>query len=184
VAKSIRILILLLCGVWVFQLACEKAEKPKSSTKLFELPDQEIENATMIFTTEGVKSTEIKAGYIAKYAAKDLTNAKNVRADFFDKKGFHTSYLTSDSAIIMEKRQKLEALGNVVVITDQGIKLETASLRWDPQSELIVTDDFVKITKPNNFVTTGYGLETDQNLKNFKIKKQVKGKFTELPEEK
>jgi len=76
----------------------------------------------------------------------------------------------------------VEALGNVVVTTEEGIKLETASLRWDPQKRKIVTDDFVKITKKKD-VITGYGLEADEELKHFVIKKSVKGKITEIPEE-
>lgn len=51
-----------------------------------------------------------------------------------------------------------------------------------PEKAKIVTDDFVTITKDQN-VITGYGLEADQQLKHFIIKKQVKGKIEELPEE-
>jgi hypothetical protein len=45
-----------------------------------------------------------------------------------------------------------------------------------------VTNDFVKITKKTD-VITGYGLETDEELKHFVIKRNVKGKITEIPEE-
>ncbi|MGB3092854.1 MAG: LPS export ABC transporter periplasmic protein LptC, partial [Candidatus Zixiibacteriota bacterium] len=76
----------------------------------------------------------------------------------------------------------VEALGNVVVTTQQGVKLTTESLRWDPQTARIVTDDFVTITKGQD-VITGYGLEADQELKHFVIKKKVKGEIKELPKE-
>jgi len=102
--------------------------------------------------------------------------------DLYDKKGNHTSVLVADSGLIRERKQKLEALGNVVVTTDEGVKLETESLRWDPEGAKIVTDDFVTITKDKD-VITGYGLEADQELKHFKIKKNVKGQIKELPDE-
>jgi LPS export ABC transporter protein LptC len=88
----------------------------------------------------------------------------------------------ADSGRIQEKKQKFEALGDVVVTTDEGIKLQTESLRWDPQVNKIVTDDFVTITKDQN-VITGYGLEADQQLKHLIIKKQVKGKISDVSEE-
>lgn len=174
---------LLLClGMVIFLLisACGK-EEPKAPAFPLEVPDQIMENTTITFTEEGVKSAVIYAKYVAVYEKLDLKKAKGVRVDFYDKEGNHTSVLVADSGLIREKRQNLEALGNVVVTTDDGIKLETQSLKWDPQKKKIVSDDFVKITKKED-VITGYGLETDEQLKHFVIKKSVKGKLTEIPE--
>jgi len=147
-----------------------------------EVPDQVMENTTITFTEEGVKSAVIYAQHLAVYEKLDLKKAKGVRVDFYDQEGNHTSVLIADSGLIQEKRQNLEALGNVVVTTEEGIQLETQSLRWDPQKRKIVSDDFVKITKKKD-VITGYGLEADEELKHFVIKKSVKGKITEIPEE-
>jgi LPS export ABC transporter protein LptC len=141
-----------------------------------------MENTTITFTEEGVKSAAIYAQHLAVYEKLDLKKAKGVRVDFYDQEGNHTSVLIADSGLIQEKRQNLEALGNVVVTTEEGITLETVSLRWDPQKRKIVSDDFVKITKKKD-VITGYGLEADEELKHFVIKKSVKGKITEIPEE-
>ena len=102
--------------------------------------------------------------------------------DFYDKEGKLTTVLVADSGVIRERKRKFEALGNVVVTTDEGIKLETQSLRWDPESAKIVTDDFVTITKDKD-VITGYGLEADQELKHFVIKRRVRGEIKELPQE-
>jgi LPS export ABC transporter protein LptC len=161
--------------------ACGK-EEPKAPAFSLDVPDQIMENSTITFTEEGVKSVVIQSEYVAVYEKQDLKKAKGVRVDFYDGEGKHTSVLVADSGLIQEKRQNLEALGNVVVTTGEGIKLETASLRWDPQKRKIVTDDFVKITKKTD-VVTGYGLEADEELKHFVIKKRVKGKITEIPEE-
>lgn len=175
---------LLLClGIVISLLisTCGK-EEPKAPAFPQEVPDQIMENTTITFTEEGIKSAVIYAKYVAVYEKLDLKKAKGVRVDFYDKDGKHASVLVADSGLIREKRQNLEALGNVVVTTDEGIKLETQSLKWDPQKNKVVTDDFVKITKKED-VITGYGLETDQELKHFVIKRKVKGKVTEFPEE-
>jgi LPS export ABC transporter protein LptC len=161
--------------------ACGK-EESKAPAISGNVPDQVIENSTITFSEEGIRSAVIWAKYVEVYEKLDLKKAKQVRVDFYDKDGKHTSVLVADSGMIQERKRKFEALGNVVVTTDEGIKLQTETLRWDPEKAKIVTDDFVTITKDQN-VITGYGLETDQQLKHFIIKKQVKGKIEELPEE-
>ncbi len=162
----------------LFLLSCSSQEPKPPQVSSTETPDQILENSIIILTVNGVKSTVIKANYLAKYEKKDLTLAKVIQADFFDKDGKHTSILTGDSGTIQEHRQYLEVQGNVLVVTDEGMKLETTSLRWDPKINKIVTDDFVKITKKNDIIT-GYGLESDSELKNIKIKKNVKGQIEE-----
>lgn len=160
-------------------LSCEKQDSKKISQVSTEIPDQVIENSTIVFTVDGVKSTVVRADYIAKYEKKDYALAKVLNIDFYDKEGRHTSNLTAREGKIRERKQQLEVEGDVIVLTDQGVKLETQTLKWDPQKNKIVTDDFVKITRQKD-VITGYGLETDQELKNFKIKRNVKGELREL----
>ena len=160
--------------------ACSK-EESKAPAISGNVPDQVIENSTITFTEEGIRSAVIWAKYVEVYEKLDFKKAKQVRADFYDKEGIHTSFLVADSGTIQERKRKFEASGNVVVTTDEGIKLVTQTLRWDPEKAKIVTDDFVTITRGKD-VITGYGLEADQQLKHFIIKKQVKGKITEIPE--
>jgi len=173
--EQIILLILLLVS------ACGKEESNAPAVSGI-VPDQVMENSTITFSEEGVRSAVIWAKYVEVYEKRDLKKAKQVRADFYDKEGNHTSFLVADSGVIQERKRKFEALGNVVVTTDEGIKLVTQTLRWDPLIAKIVTDDFVTITRGKD-VITGYGLEADQQLKHFIIKRQVKGKIEELPEE-
>jgi LPS export ABC transporter protein LptC len=168
-------------GILLLISACGR-EEPKAPKFPLDVPDQVMENTTITFTEQGVKSAVISAKYVEVYEKSDLKKAKGVRVDFYDQEGNHTSILVADSGLIQEKRQNLEAVGNVVVTTQEGIKLETQSLRWAPEKRKIVTDDFVKITKKKD-VITGYGLEADEELKHFVIKRSVKGKVTEVPEE-
>jgi LPS export ABC transporter protein LptC len=165
---------LLISLVIVFPLlisTCGK-EEPKAPKSPLDVPDQVMENTTITFTEQGVRSALIHAKYLAVYEELDLKKAKGVRVDFYDREGNHTSILVADSGLIQEKKQNVEALG----------KLETQSLGWEPQKRKIVTNDFVKITKKTD-VITGYGLEADEELKHFMIKRSVKGKITEIPEE-
>lgn len=167
------LVILLIC-------ACSR-EKSETPALPVVVPDQVIENSSITFSEEGIRSATILAQYVEVYEKLDLKKAKQIQVDFYDADGNRTSVLVADSGLIQERKQKVQALGNVVVTTEEGIKLETESLRWDPQSAKIITDDFVTITKDED-VITGYGLEADQELKHFVIKKEVKGEIKELPQ--
>ncbi len=174
-------IILIIVGILLLISACSK-EKSQAPATQVNIPDQTMENSTITFTEEGIRSAVIWAKYVEVYEKLDMKKAQQLRADFFDKEGNHTSFLVADSGRIQEKKRKFEALGDVVVTTDDGIKLQTQSLRWDPGINRIVTEDFVTITKDRS-VITGYGLEADQQLKHIVIKKQVKGKISDISEE-
>ncbi|MGB8657136.1 MAG: LPS export ABC transporter periplasmic protein LptC [Candidatus Zixiibacteriota bacterium] len=166
--------------VFLLFMGCSK-EKSKGPALPVNVPDQIMENSTITFSEAGIRSAVIFAEQVEVYEKLDLKKAKKVHVDFYDKEGKHTSVLVADSGVIREGKKRFEALGNVVVTTDEGIKLQTQSLRWDPGITKIVTDDFVTITRGED-VITGYGLEADQELKHCAIKRQVKGKVTEIPE--
>jgi LPS export ABC transporter protein LptC len=172
---QIAILVLLL------GTACSRDES-SAPAPAAEVPDQIIENSTITFSEEGVRTAAIFAEYVEVYERKDLKKAKKLVVDFYDQEGTHTSVLEADSGVIQERQQKFEALGNVVVTTEKGIKLLTQSLRWNPKTSKIVTDDFVTITKGED-VITGYGLEADEELKDLVIKRKVSGQIKEIPEE-
>lgn len=177
-----RKIILLIFLIGLSQLFCSGEQNPSSARKAGSFPDQVVENTTMVFTHNGVKSAEIKIKYLEKYEKKDLAKGKVIYADIYDQEGKHISSIKADSGWIREKREEIKVFGNVVVKSDEGVVLETQSLSWNPQSSKVTTDDFVKITKGKD-VITGYGLEADHELNELKIKKEVKGKIKDMPEE-
>lgn len=168
----------LLISLLVF--GCQTNSPPEVEKAKVRLPDSELEEATIIFTIQGVRRMLLKADYIARYEKEDSTTARVVHADFYDEEGKHSSVLTSDFGVIKENSKELWVSGEVVVISDEGVKLETETLRWDPNIDRILTDDFVKVTREED-ILTGYGLEADQELKNIKIKREVKGVLREAP---
>jgi LPS export ABC transporter protein LptC len=161
--------------------ACSREESSAPRMPV-DMPDQVIENSTIIFSEKGIKSAAIHAEVVAVYEKLDLKKATKVHVDFYDQEGNRTSVLVADSGLIQEKKQNFEARGNVVVTTEEGVKLTTESLRWNPQTNKIVTDDFVTITKGKD-VITGIGLEADEQLKHFVIKKKVQAQIKEVPAE-
>ena len=96
------------------------------------------------------------------------------------KKNLAQAIIYKSFDIIKEKTKELWVSGEVVVVTDEGVKLETETLRWDPNIDRIITDDFVRVTRKED-VLTGYGMEADQELRNIKIKREVKGILRDVP---
>jgi LPS export ABC transporter protein LptC len=175
-----RLVWTLICMILVVS-ACS-SEESSAPRMPVNMPDQVIENSTIIFSEKGIKSAAIHAAEVAVYEKLDLKKATKLHVDFYDQEGNLTSVLVADSGLIQEKKQKFEARGNVVVTTQEGVKLTTESLRWNPETNKIVTDDFVTITKGKD-VITGIGLEADEQLKHFFIKKRVQAQIKEVPAE-
>lgn len=179
--KAITPTILLFIAAFLIK-GCADTEQRPSSNAAGEFPETELFNSTIIFTAKDIRSTIIRAKYIAKYSGEKRAFGKSIDADFYDENGEYTSNLVADSGWIDEKSQKMEVRGDVVLINNEGAKLETQSLTWDSDIKKIVTDDFVRITRKND-ILTGYGLRTDQKLENIEILRNIQGKVEELPEE-
>ena len=122
----------------------------------------------------------IFADTLISYDKEDSTIAKIVNIDFYDEDGIYRSTLTADEGLVRQKRKEFLVWGNVVVKNDTT-RLETESLRWDPHTRLITTEDFVKFRRGKD-VLTGYGMRADSRLDNVEIFRDVRGEFTDIPE--
>jgi len=67
-----------------------------------------------------------------------------------------------------------------VVVENDTTRLDTESLRWDPVTRLITTDDHVKFRRGKDIIT-GDGMEADNRLENVKILRNVQGEFIDVP---
>lgn len=140
-------------------------------------PDQEIKGASIFLFKGAVRTTEIKADYIEKYNKQDSTLAWGLDVHFYNNSGVETSHLIADSGLVRETTQFMVANGNVVVISQENkSRLETEQLFWNGMDQKVTTDSFVTIYQEGDTLM-GYGFEADQDLKGFKIMRQVKGAF-------
>jgi LPS export ABC transporter protein LptC len=160
------------------QIGCEREQTqppPNNNQSSVIRPDAEVMNARVLLYNRGRVTTEILADKILKFEAKDSTFAYVLNVTSFDTAGIKTSSLISDSGIVREASGKMMAFGHVVAYSEDSTKLETEQLNWDSKADKIQTDAYVRITRPNGDIITGYGLETDQRMNRLKILKQVKG---------
>ncbi len=169
--------ILLIIFSTIIFLGCEEKIQPSvlqnlSSTNL---PSQESWNTKITFTDSAKVKAILHAGHISTFDNSKTTQLdNNVRVDFYDPSGKHTSVLTALSGTIDENTNNLEAKGNVVFVSDDNVKVKTEKLLWNNQKQLVHSNEFVTITTPTEQLQ-GHGFESDQNLRNYRIFK-VTGK--------
>jgi len=133
------------------------------------LPDQESWNSTIEFTDSGVTKAVLNAGHAVVFENQNRTFlGDSVRVDFFDDGGKHTSYLTSDSAIVNNQTNDLEAIGRVYAHNDSGTSLWTQRLFWNNKTQKVTSDVFVRIVSPRETIQ-GVGFQSDRDLGNYTI---------------
>jgi len=172
--RALRV-ILAACAMFCLALCangCEKDTDPRPAGAVVETPDQEVSDFSLTESVQGTRKWTLWARWAAIYNEKAQVHARNVRIDFFEETGDKFSELKADSGIIYQRTNDMEAAGDVVVRTEEGITLETQSLKWLNASQKIVSEDFVRITQGRD-VLTGVGLISDASLNEFEIKSQV-----------
>tara|TARA_Y100000590_G_scaffold470571_1_gene666454 strand:- start:4641 stop:5168 length:528 start_codon:yes stop_codon:yes gene_type:complete len=151
-------------------VGCGGVEDQASLGNRSDYADQESWNPVIILTREAKKRTVVRASHLAKYDEKqEIVLDGNVDADFFSTDEEHMSNLKSERAFVYENSDNLLAIGNVVVVSDSGVKLFTDSLYWENQNERITSNDTVMLTTEVNDTLYGVGFESDVDLTHWKI---------------
>ena len=107
----------------LLSIGCEEKIKPSvlGGVSGAALPSQESWNTTVTFTDSGIVKAILKAGHIAAFETSKQTQLDSgVHVDFFDEHGVHSSVLTSRTGKVDENTNNLEAIGNVVVVSDSA----------------------------------------------------------------
>ena len=138
-----------------------------------DFPSQRTYDYSTRQSRDAVPVWELYGDVAEKYEGSDVLSLIGVRMVFY-RDGVQDAVLTSRSGEIDENTEVTVARGNVVVVTEDGRRLESEVLHWDPERELIHTEEFVRFTEGDQ-VLTGYGLETDPDLTNVTIMREVQG---------
>lgn len=89
---------------------------------------------------------------------------KGIHVVSYDDTGKEMGSVRSKYAKKLEEEMLWEVRDEVVVINNEGTKLETELLYWDMKNEKIYTDRYVRLTNKENVIEGNNGLESDQNL--------------------
>jgi len=161
-------------GAAMLLLSCQskvEADLPSKLIEQEELPTVDATNFEMTYTDSGIVRYRLTTPRLLEYE-----NKKDPYTEFPD--GFHivefdknqnvTSGISANYGKRFKKEQKWLAIGNVVAVNADGDTLKTEKLTWLRKEKRIFSDKYVRLIK-NDQVITGIGLESDENLKNWKI---------------
>jgi LPS export ABC transporter protein LptC len=135
-------------------------------------PDAIIEKFHLVSTVQGQKRWEFFSDVARLYQNQKQAFSDNVYAQYY-KKDKLVSTLTADSAIVNTENNATQAEGHVELIVENGSKLETDKLNWDPDTDQIKTDGLVHVFKGMDDITA-VGLVADTQLNNIRFNKDVR----------
>lgn len=162
------------CSCALLLSACEREQEGRFiNVDPATLPAHVVDNPVIQF----MDSSHTKAVVRAKRARvlEDRMQTMlddSVCVEFFSRTtGGRISVLTADSAAIDDRTKDMTARGHVKVVADSsGTTLTTPLLMWSNSEQKLHSTEFVRIESPTE-ILEGYGFESDQNLKNYKIYK-------------
>lgn len=122
-------------------LGCEEAGvKPTSTVQAPDSADQVLEGFSHYVTNEGIRRSRVEADTAFFYEPTQITELHNIKVVFFDLKGAEGSTLTARRGTYRWQDGSMEANGNVVVVSPDGRRLTTETLRYDNATNTIMTD--------------------------------------------
>ncbi|MEO6940648.1 MAG: LPS export ABC transporter periplasmic protein LptC [Candidatus Kapaibacterium sp.] len=127
-------------------------------------------NTGMNFSSDGKLRARLHAGRVRSYDAQRVTILdSNVKIDFYNAEGQHSSVLTSIHARVNDMNKNMAAYQSVHIVSDSGTVVDTDTLEWDNQRQILHSDAAVRIIERNGRVTSGIGFESDPNLTHYHI---------------
>ena len=90
----------------------------------------------------------------------------------FYKNGAISSVLHAPKGQVQMQTKETEAWGGVTVVTSDSATLTTERLRYDPKRDRLLSDEDVRIERPDG-VTQGHGLEATPDLNSVTIGHQT-----------
>lgn len=132
------------------------------------LPDQIIEDGTHIVTRDGVKRAVMVARRIAFFNLAGKVEADTMEVTFYDDRGVEESRLKALFGEIDQRTNDMVARGKVLILAEDGTRIDGEELRYDSARDLVLSDKPVTILQDGNRIR-GSRVETDPGLTNLRI---------------
>lgn len=138
-----------------------------------ELPKITLEQFSLTETEDGKKLWILDAQHARVY--NEIIVVDTVRIRFYDEQEIEYSVLHAPGGMLNTKTHNILVGDSVVVFTSDSSTLFTDSLFWDNDSQMIVTNQHVKIVKQDSIVIEGSGLRADPKLDKIEVIGETKG---------
>lgn len=171
----------------VLMLSCKTDQKSIAHLQYMNEADSAMvmtdKDSHILYTEMGRRKMSLKAGRLTLYKKTDQHEeykeaTEGFLAVFFLENGVDTSsFISGEIAKTFDNENKLEIIHDVVVYNKKNNEtLYTEKLFWDRQTELIWSDEKVKIVTPDG-ILFGEGVEANQNFDEGYTIKRPTGNF-------
>lgn len=150
--------------------ACTEKKSPPVVAKsaLADSADQVMYGAHFNLTDAGLERAEITADTAYFFDDNTRIELRKVETTFYTTSGARDAFLTSKHGTYNNRTSQMVARGNVVVVTEEGRRLETPELKYNQQLNEIASDSAFVLTEPGRRLE-GIGFQSDPNMQNIRI---------------
>ncbi len=131
---------LALLGVLLLAGCEETGARPTATMQAPDSADQVLEGFSHYVTNEGVRRSRVEADTAFFFESTQITDLRKIKVVFYDLRGQEGSTLTAQRGTYRWQDGSMEANGSVVVVSPDGRRLRTETLRYDNASNTISTD--------------------------------------------
>jgi LPS export ABC transporter protein LptC len=154
-------------------LACEDpGARPTTTVQATDSADQVLEGFSHWVTKDGIRRSEVQADTAYFYENTQVTQLRNIRVVFYDLTGKESSTLTAKSGTYRWQDGSMQANGKVVVVSPDGRKLQTDTLRYDNATNTISTNTHFVMDRGTDHLE-GQSFRSDPDFKNVVTNKPV-----------
>ena len=157
----------------LFSCTQNDSEIRKVTERNTDYPTEHGFDIALTYTDSARKTAELNAREVLRYALAEepyVEYPQGVHVVFYNDSGLVKSTIDAEYAIQYDAKNITEARNNVIVVNAEGEELKTEHLVWDENTEEIYSDEFVRITTEDKYIT-GYGFRADQTFENWSMKK-------------
>lgn len=149
--------------------SCSGDDKKAEDFPAYTGPSMEVDSSTILYSDSAVVRIMIKAPKQYEFENGDKEFPNSIYIEFYEPDGSLSSTLSANTAFYTKETDLYHAIGDVEVIGYiEPQKLNSEELFWDPNTEEIYTDKFVKIETEDQ-ISTGTGLKAKQDFSTYRI---------------
>ncbi len=159
--------------------ACQNqgATPPVAARATADTADQTLFGVRVVMSDHGVQRALLQSDTAFTFQDNTRFELRAVRSTFFTETGVKNATLTSREGTYNVRSGNMDARGNVVVISEDGRRLDTPQLRYDPGRNEISGDSSFVLTRPGDELS-GIGFVTDPDLTRIRVLRNAHGRTT------
>jgi LPS export ABC transporter protein LptC len=127
-----------------------------------------------LLTDRGVLNAELESDTAFFFDENTRIELRGVKLTFYTRTGERNSILTGREGTYNTRQSRMEARGDVVVVSEDGKRLTTEQLRYEQMRNEISSDSAFVLTEPGRRLE-GVGFTSDPNMNNIRVHRLIEG---------